>query len=303
MSNQYRFNRLVILGLGLMGGSLAAGLRQRGLVQHVVGWGRREPTLQRACEMGYIDVYTLDLEAAVAAADMVVIATPTLVAEDVLGQLQGLISPTTVLTDVASVKGNLLRRARQLWGTEPPNLVLAHPIAGSEESGVEAARGDLFEHHRVILTPTANTDADALALVEAMWCSVGAEVVQMDVERHDQVLAATSHLPHILAYSLVDLLASQDQQLDIFRFAAGGFRDFTRIASSDPKMWHDITLANDKALLTMIDQYSAQLLRLRAAIASRDSGEIMELYCNAKAARDRFGDMLLARSSSSDSQD
>ncbi len=303
MSNQVGFNRLVILGLGLMGGSLAAGLRQRGLVQHVVGWGRRESSLQRAWELGYIDEYTLDLGAAVAAADIVVIATPTLVAEDVLGQLKGLISPTTVLTDVASVKGNLLRRARLLWGTEPPNLVLAHPIAGSEESGVEAARGDLFEHHRVILTPTENTDADALARVESMWRSVGAEVMQMDVERHDQVLAATSHLPHILAYSLVDLLAGQDEQQDIFRFAAGGFRDFTRIASSDPKMWHDITLANDQALLTMIDQYSAQLQRLRAAIASRDSEQIMDLYSNAKAARDRFGDMLQARISSSDSQE
>jgi prephenate dehydrogenase len=303
MSNQYGFSRLVILGLGLMGGSLAAGLRERGLVQHVIGWGRRESSLLRARELGYIDEYTLDLGAAVAAADMVVIATPTIVAEDVLGQLKGLVSSTTVLTDVASVKGNLLRRARQLWGTEPPNLVLAHPIAGSEESGVEAARGDLFEHHRVILTPTENTDAGALAVVESMWRSVGAEVMQMEVERHDQVLAATSHLPHVLAYSLVDLLASQDEQQDIFRFAAGGFRDFTRIASSDPKMWHDITLANDAALLAMIDQYSAQLQRLRAAIASRDSSQIMNLYSNAKAARDCFGDMLLARSSSSDSQD
>lgn len=303
MSNPYSFKRLAILGLGLMGGSLAVALRQRGLVEQVTAWGRREASLQRGCELGYIDDYTLDLAAAVANADMVVIATPTIIAEDVLGQLQGLVLPEAVITDVASVKGNLLRRARQLWGTEPANLVLAHPIAGSEESGVEAARADLFEDHRVILTPTENTDSNALAVVAEMWRSVGAEVVEMDVERHDQVLAATSHLPHILAYSLVDLLAGQDEQQDIFRFAAGGFRDFTRIASSDPKMWHDITMANSDALLQMIDLYSAQLQDLRAAIAARDSRQIMDLYGNAKTARDRFSDMLLARAGSADSQD
>jgi len=303
MSKPFSFKRLAILGLGLMGGSLAVALRQRGLVEHVTAWGRREGSLQRGRELGYIDNYTLDLAAAVANADMVVIATPTIIAEDVLGQLQDLVSPETVITDVASVKGNILRRARQLWGTEPGNLVLAHPIAGSEESGVEAARADLFEHHRVILTPTDSTDSDAIAVVTEMWRSVGAEVVAMDVERHDQVLAATSHLPHILAYSLVDLLAGQDEQQDIFRFAAGGFRDFTRIASSDPTMWHDITMANSDALLHMIDQYSAQLQSLRAAIATRDSRQIMALYSNAKTARDRFSDMLLARAGSTDSQD
>jgi prephenate dehydrogenase len=303
MSNPYSFNRLAILGVGLMGGSLAAGLRQRQRVQRVTGWGRRESPLQQGCDMGYLDDYSLDLATAVVDADMVVIATPTLIAEQVLMQLRDLLGPTTVITDVASVKGNLLRRAQQLWGTEPPNLVLAHPIAGSEASGVEAARGDLFEHHRVILTPTDNTDADALAAVETMWSAVGAEVVQMGVERHDQVLAATSHLPHLLAYSLVDLLASQQEQQDIFRFAAGGFRDFTRIASSDPQMWHDISLANSDALLHRIDQFSAHLQQLRDAIAAADSDQIMEVFSNAKSARDRFADTLLARSGKLNAQE
>jgi prephenate dehydrogenase len=288
MANPYSYKKLVILGLGLMGGSLAAGLRARGLVDQVVGWGRREASLQRGVELGCIDTYTLDLAAAVSGADMVVIATPTLIAEKVLEQMRDLLQPGCVLTDVASVKGNLLRRARAIWGQEPANLVLAHPIAGSEESGVDAARGDLFAQHRVILTPTERTDPDALAVVGQMWQAVGAEVVQMDVEQHDQVLAATSHLPHILAYSLVDLLAHQDQKQEIFRFAAGGFRDFTRIASSDPQMWHDISLANRDALLQMIDQFSQQLLLLRGAIEHSDSDQILSLYSNAKAARDRF---------------
>lgn len=303
MSKPYSFHKLVILGLGLMGGSLAAGLRQRGEVEEVVAWGRRESSLKRGMELGFLDGYTLDLADAVSAADMVVIATPTMIAEDVLGQLQGLLTPDMVLTDVASVKGNLLRRARQVWGAEPANLVLAHPIAGSEESGVEAARADLFEGHRVIITPTEATDPAAVSVVADMWRAVGADVEQMDVERHDRVLAATSHLPHVLAYSLVNLLAEQDAKQDIFRFAAGGFRDFTRIASSDPKMWHDISLANGSALVRLIDEFSERLVGLRAAIEARDSEQILDLYSSAKAARDRFGEMLKDRSDDAKEQD
>ncbi len=299
MSKRYSYRRLVILGLGLMGGSLAMGLRSRGQVEQVVAWGRSEPSLKRGLELGCIDRYTLDLAEALGGGDMVVIATPTLIAERVMDRLPGLLEPSCVVTDVASVKGNLLRRARELWGQEPSNLVLGHPIAGSEESGVDAARANLFEQHRVILTPTEHTDPEALAAVEQMWQAVGAEVVQMDVARHDQVLAATSHLPHILAYSLVDLLARQDRQQDIFRFAAGGFRDFTRIASSDPQMWHDISLANREALLGMIDQFAGQLQQLRQAIADQDSEQIMGLYTNAKHARDQFAELLQARQSKS----
>jgi prephenate dehydrogenase len=251
--------------------------------------------LQRGLALGYIDEFTLDLDAALDGADMVVLATPTVVAEDVLAQLPRALPPQTVFTDVASVKGNLLRRARQLWGVEPGNLVLAHPIAGSEASGVAAARPDLFEHHRVIVTPTENTESNAVATVRAMWQAVGAEVEQMDVERHDQVLAATSHLPHILAFSLVNLLSGQDTHQDIFRFAAGGFRDFTRIASSDPTMWHDISLANSAALVQMIDEFGDQLAQLRTAIESKDSERILDLYTSAKGARDKFADMLAAR--------
>lgn len=285
-------NKLCILGLGLIGGSLAAAARERGLARHITGWGRRESTLEKGKALGYIDDYSLDLATAIEGADVVLIGTPTLIAEDVLAALHEVCDPKAmpVITDVASVKGNLHRKALALWGEMPATLVLGHPIAGSEKSGVEAAFAELFIGHRVILTPTEETDPQALALVEALWQGTGADVVSMPVNEHDAILAATSHLPHVLAYSLVDALANMETSQDIFRFAAGGFRDFTRIASSDPTMWHDISLANQAALLAVMDQFSERLAELRSAIASGDSEAIASLYANAKSARDRFAE-------------
>lgn len=289
-------NKICILGLGLIGGSLAAAARKRGLVAEIQGWGRRETTLARGVELGYIDGYSLDLAGAIEGADLLLIGTPTLIAEDVLARLHQVLGdgPMPVITDVASVKGNLQRKAESLWGSMPAKLVLGHPIAGSEQSGVEAARDTLFVDHRVILTPCAQTDADALAMVRSLWSGVGADVVEMPVSDHDEILAATSHLPHALAYTLVDTLAGKQSSQDIFRFAAGGFRDFTRIASSDPTMWHDISLANRDALLAVIDDFSGNLARLREAIAVGDSQSIIELYEGAKAARDRFSSQYAA---------
>lgn len=285
-------NRVVILALGLIGGSLAKAIRENGFAAEVVAWGRREPSLQKGLELGIIDRYCLDLKEAVVGADIIVVATPTLIAEDMIKQLATIAPAQAVITDVASVKGNLLRVAREAYGEVPGNLVLAHPIAGSEKSGVEAANAKLFVNHRVILTPTENTNPKALELVRRMWESTGAEMAEMPVDEHDEVLAATSHLPHILAYSLVDALASTDEQQNIFRYAAGGFRDFTRIASSDPTMWHDIALANDKAILKTIDLFSAQLADLRGAIDAADSEAIMACFERAKKARDNFAEML-----------
>jgi prephenate dehydrogenase len=201
----------------------------------------------------------------------------------------------TVITDAASVKGNLVRAAREVSGGRvPPHFVPGHPIAGSERSGVEASDAALFQRHRVILTPLAETDPDAHALVQAMWRAAGAELVDMDVERHDEVLAATSHLPHVLAYALVDALAGTDSSEDVFRYAAGGFRDFTRIASSDPVMWRDIAIANREALLAAIDGFSLHLSQLREAVAGGDAEGLHATFTRAKAARDRFA-VLLAR--------
>jgi prephenate dehydrogenase len=295
MESAFYIPRLVVCGLGLIGGSLAKALKDKGCVGEVVGWGRRESSLQKGVDLGVIDRFSLDLAEAVKDADVLFIATPTLIAEVVLEQLaeiQNQLPERLVITDGASVKGNLHRKAQSLYGKIPSNLVLGHPIAGSEQSGVSAAKSDLYLNHKVILTPDENTSPDALQLVRRMWECVGAEVVDMGVAEHDEILAATSHLPHVLAYALVDALSSQTRHDDIFRFAAGGFRDFTRIASSDPTMWHDISLANKTAIVSMIDLFSEQLQHLRTAIEDSDSTAIMASFGQAKIARDDFAHRL-----------
>lgn len=291
MSDGFMIKRLVVCGLGLIGGSLAKALKANNTVGEVVGWGRRASSLEKGVELGVIDSYTLDLQEAITNADMVFIATPTLIAENVLEQLAGLKEhwpENLIITDGASVKGNLYRKAQALFDEIPPNLVLGHPIAGSEQSGVTAAKADLYQDHKVILTPTAETSRDALAQVKTMWQQAGADVVEMGVEEHDEILGATSHLPHMLAYALVDALDTQERHDDILRFAAGGFRDFSRIASSDPTMWKDIALANRQAILTMIDLFSDGLAQLRADIDASDEQALIGTFERAKHARDDF---------------
>lgn len=297
----YSANTVAILGLGLIGGSLARALRQSGFSQRFMAYGPREPSLRRGVELGVVDSYTLDIEEVLEQADIIVVCTPTLVAADMLRQLLprlGKAGSGPVVTDAASVKGNLRDVAVELTGTMPPQLVLGHPIAGSEHSGVEASRADLFLDHRVILTPAAGNDPAAVELVRNMWASTGAEVVEMGVDAHDAVLAATSHLPHLLAYALVDALAQSEVSEDIFGFAAGGFRDFTRIASSDPVMWRDIAIANRDALLRAIDSFSAHLGQLRTAVQAQDAEQLFATFSRAKQARDHFAAELAARKQS-----
>ncbi|MBL4827286.1 MAG: prephenate dehydrogenase/arogenate dehydrogenase family protein [Spongiibacteraceae bacterium] len=284
--------RITVLALGLIGGSLAKAIKENGFAREVVGWGRGEASLKKGLELGVIDRYSLDLFEAVDGADIVVIATPTLVCAQMLHQLAKVVNSNTVITDVASVKGSLLSAAHDAFGAVPANLVLAHPIAGSEKSGVAAARPDLFVNHRVIVTPTDETSLDALRLVKQMWESTGAQISEMSVGEHDEVLAATSHLPHILAYSLVDALTGHKEKQDIFRYAAGGFRDFTRIASSDPVMWQEIALANRESILTMIDVFSEHLQGIRAAIDSGDGDTLLSSFKRAKQSRDDFAERL-----------
>jgi prephenate dehydrogenase len=297
----YSANTVAILGLGLIGGSLARALRQSGFSQRFMAYGPREPSLRRGVELGVVDSYTLDIEEVLEQADIIVVCTPTLVAADMLRQLLphlGKAGSGPVVTDAASVKGNLRDAAIELTGAMPPQLVLGHPIAGSEHSGVEASRADLFLDHRVILTPAAGNDPAAVELVRNMWASTGAEVVEMGVDAHDAVLAATSHLPHLLAYALVDALAQSEVSEDIFGFAAGGFRDFTRIASSDPVMWRDIAIANRDALLRAIDSFSAHLGQLRTAVQAQDAEQLFATFSRAKQARDHFAAELAARKQS-----
>jgi len=293
---EQRADTVAIAGLGLIGGSLAAALKKTGFARRVIAWGRRDASLKRGVELGFIDDYTLDLDSALAQSDIFVICTPTLVASALLRDILTRDTVKPIITDAASVKGDLYRAALEAGdGQFPPRVVLGHPIAGSEQSGVEAAKADLYRNHRVILTPVAENESTAVELVRAMWQSTGAEVVDMPVDEHDAVLAATSHLPHALAYALVDALAQSGHSEAIFRFAAGGFRDFTRIASSDPVMWRDISLANREALVGAIDQFSEHLASLRKAIEAADGEALEATFTRAKAARDRFSALLEAR--------
>jgi prephenate dehydrogenase len=281
-------NRLSIIGVGLIGGSLAQALKRAGYCAEVVGGGRDEQQLQRAVKLGVIDRYEKDPARAVIDADVIVLAVPLGVMEGVLRTIAPFIKPDAVITDVGSAKGSVVAAAQAVFGAVPVNFVPGHPIAGTEKSGVEASLPDLFQQRRVILTPLPQTAAAALAQVRTMWEQAGAEVVEMSVEHHDEVLAATSHLPHMLAFALVDTLARMHEQAEMFRYAAGGFRDFTRIASSDPVMWRDICLANRDAIVTMIDRFQGDLAVLREAILAGDSQRVEEIFTRAKAARDKY---------------
>lgn len=281
--------RLVIIGVGLIGGSLASILRQRAVCGEIVGCGRSVENLQTAVQLGVIDRYETDPAAAVAGADMVVISVPLGEFANIFRAIRDHVSENVILTDVGSAKACVVNDARaELPSALLSRFVAGHPIAGTEKSGVTAAFPELFENRKVILTPTEETNVQACAQVQAMWEAAGAEVVSMPVEHHDEVLAATSHLPHVLAYSLVDTLARMDERVEVFQFAAGGFRDFTRIASSHPKMWHDICLANRDAVLSVLAQFNQDLAVLAKALEQGDSEQILTIFNRAKAARDSF---------------
>lgn len=283
-----KITRLAIIGVGLIGGSLAQALRETGAVGEVVGCGRGKANLDKALELGVIDRYTHDIGEAVDGADMIFVAVPLGAMKATFQAMRGHLSPNAIITDGGSAKGSVVSDAIEAFGELPPCFVPGHPIAGTERSGVEAAFPTLYQNRRVILTPLETTDPEALAKVEGMWRLCGADVTQMGVEHHDEVLAATSHLPHMLAFSLVDTLAQMDENSEIFRYAAGGFSDFTRIASSSPVMWRDICLANRHALGTMLEHFAAELTSLSDALQEGDGERLLEIFERAKSARDRF---------------
>jgi len=294
-SNAPKIGRLVVVGLGLIGGSFAKGLRERGLCREVVGVDLDAESRRLAVQLGVVDRCESDLAAACQGADVIQLAVPILAMERVLAQLAALDLGNAVLTDVGSAKGNVVRAARLAFSGKAVRLVPGHPIAGSEQSGVEAANAELFRRHKVILTPCEHSDEAALALVEGLWRELGADVEAMEVEHHDQVLAATSHLPHLLAFTLVDSLAKRSENLEIFRYAAGGFRDFTRIAGSDPVMWHDIFLANREAVLRTLDTFRDDLDALRDAVDAGDGHQLLGVFTRARVAREHFSKILARR--------
>lgn len=282
--------RLAVIGVGLIGGSLARALKSAEAVGEVIGCGRSRENLELALELGVIDGFSCDPAEAVQGADMVFIAVPLGAIAKVFERIRGQLSDAAVVTDGGSVKGSVVADAERVFGEIPPWLVPGHPIAGTEHSGVASSFPELYRHRRVILTPLARTDGEACARVRAMWEQVGAEVTEMSVAHHDEVLAATSHLPHMLAFGLVEALSRMRDNDEIFRYAAGGFRDFTRIASSNPEMWRDICLANAEALSTMLVRFGAEMGMLAETIRREDGEALLRIFTRARAARDRYVD-------------
>ena len=278
--------RLAIIGVGMIGSSLALALKQAGMVAHVVGCGRNQGNLEKGIELGVIDSYQLSVVEAIKGADTVVIAVPLGAMKSVFEQISGAISDDMVITDVGSAKASVVKEAKASLGARAGQFVPGHPIAGAEKSGVEAGLASLYQNRRVILTPLDSTDPAAVTRIEQMWLSCGAIVDYLAVEHHDRVLAATSHLPHMLAYALVNYLSNLNEHDDIFNYAAGGFRDFTRIASSDPVMWRDVCLSNSDALLSFIEGYKNELDQVSTAIRDQDGERLLQLFSKAKSKRD-----------------
>lgn len=284
------FKKLCLIGVGLIGGSVAKAARENHLVETIVGFGRIDDldNLQRAKELKVINEFFTDLAPAVENADLIIIATPVAATESVLKSLKPFWSGNAIYSDVGSTKGNVIEAAKNVFGQVPSNFIPAHPIAGAENSGVQAALVDLFLNKRLIITPLENTDFEALNRLELFWQKIGSQVSKMSVQEHDSVLAATSHLPHLLAFALVDMLGHRDEQEDIFKFAAGGFRDFTRIASSDPTMWTAICEANKTELLPLLEQFKNELTKIGQLLENENYDALFALFRYANNARQRF---------------
>ena len=277
--------KIVIFGVGLIGGSFAMALRRAGAVRQIVGVGRTAPPLARALELGIIDLASTSVAGAIADADLILIAAPVAQTEGILRQIEPHLEPHTVVTDAGSTKSDVVAAARRALGAKIAQFVPGHPIAGRELNGPDAAIVNLYVGKKAILTPLAENSPAAVTLVGEAWRRCGAIIHQLAPEQHDQVFAAVSHLPHLLAYALVDELAQRPQADTLFQYAASGFRDFTRIAGSSPEMWRDITLANQPMLLRELDAYLAQLGRLRELLALGDGAGIEAIYGNAQRAR------------------
>ncbi len=286
MSVRFHSSRLCLIGSGLIGGSLALALKQAGAVDEVIGFARHEVTLQRARQLGIIDGYAQDLAQALRGADMVVLAVPMLAMPRLLENIRPHLQPDMLLTDVGSVKQSVITAARAALGEHVAAFVPGHPIAGTEKSGPDAAFAELFVQRRVVVTPLEENAERDVQRVVAMWRTVGAQVDCMTAQAHDYVLARTSHLPHVLAFALVDLLARSDAGQDVFRYAAGGFRDFTRIAASDPTMWRDIALANREELLAALQSYQHALQQLTQHVQQADGEALFALFHHAQQVRE-----------------
>lgn len=279
------FNKIVVFGVGLIGGSFALALRKAHAVDSVVGFGRSEQTLVHAKQLGIIDRIGKDMAAEVADADLIMLATPVGQMAELMARIAPHIGPQTIITDGGSTKNDLVREAYAQLGSKVSQFVPAHPIAGAEVSGAMAARSDLFQWKKVVLTPLPENSAVSVDRVRRAWEQCGAMVSTMTPEQHDEVFAVVSHLPHLLSFALVHEIAQRDNRDLLLAFAASGFRDFTRIAASNPEMWRDICMGNRTALMAELQAYIAELNRISSALAAGDAAQLEETFLAARALR------------------
>lgn len=282
------FKKIAIFGVGLIGGSFALALKKNGAAKHIVGVGRSAQSLMRAKELGIIDEACASAAEAVRACDLVLLAAPVGQTEAILASIAPCLGGDTVVTDAGSTKGDVVAAARSALGGKIAQFVPAHPIAGREQNGPEAAIADLYAGKKVVITALPENAPEHVARVANAWKHCGAVIHALTPEKHDQVFAAVSHLPHLLAYALVDDIANKPHAGLLFEYAASGFRDFTRIAGSSPEMWRDISLANRDALLEELDSYIEQLMRMRTLLSNGDGKNIEAIYANARGARRKW---------------
>ena len=285
--NEIKNKVVLIVGLGMIGGSIARGLKKANPERRIIACDTDAQALQQAVDEGVVS-HSGELAALCPLADIIILAVPPLTVCELLPEVLKSMAPSALITDVASVKSHIFTSSQQFSEEALANFVPAHPIAGSEQSGYSASVEDLFDQRNVILTPHAGNSTDSVAIINALWRELGANVLGMTRTRHDEVLAATSHLPHLLAYAIVDVLIKQEQSEDIFRYAAGGFADFSRLASSDAKMWSDIFVANSAAVEKMLDAYIQSLLDFKKAIQNKEHGKLEESFGAAKQTRENF---------------
>lgn len=279
------FNKVVLIGVGLIGGSFALSLKKAQAVTHIVGLDRHLTSLEAARRLGLIDSFTDDIASAVIDADLIVIATPVAQTTKILSAIYPHLQGHTIVSDVGSTKADVVLAARNSLREKIAQFVPAHPIAGREKNGPEAAIDDLYIGKKVVITRLEeNTDRTVELLAQA-WRTCGAIIHHLSPKEHDQVFASVSHLPHLLAYALVDDIAAKPHADRLFQYAASGFRDFTRIAGSSPEMWRDISLANRDAILEELDSYSVKLNQLRASLVASDSEALEAIYSRAQTAR------------------
>lgn len=279
------FKKITIFGVGLIGGSFALALKKAGAVQQLVGVDRSAASVARARELGIVDAVGASFEDAVAGTDLILIAAPVAQTESILASIRPHLQPGTVVTDAGSTKTDVVDAARKALGEKIVQFVPGHPIAGREQNGPEAAIVDLYVGKKVVLTPLPENADNAVTRVAGAWEQCGAIIQRLSPQEHDRVFAAVSHLPHLLAYALVDDIAKKPHADLLFQYAASGFRDFTRIAGSSPEMWRDISLANQTALLGELDAYIARLADLRRLLAAGDGSALEAVYGNAQRAR------------------